>query len=228
MTLAVVHSLGGARHLRSPQELEDFEQQLVDQYALAVAGAGATDRYCCPPSGCPAATCSNSSPSTTWPTTTAPPAIQTWFITRVQDLPEPMRGEVRTWFGVMLHGSTVPPRSKLRSPVTVRIKVRSALPMLRGWAAGGVMSLHEISRDDVLAALPPPATRGPPSAQPCGRCSARSRAAAWSSPTRPRASRPARPNGASQCPPTWPQSGQRWTPTIPPPQPSRRCSLSAG
>lgn len=45
MTLAVVRSLGTARSLRSPQELEDFEQELVDQFSLAVAGAGVTDRY---------------------------------------------------------------------------------------------------------------------------------------------------------------------------------------
>jgi len=45
MALAAVRSLGTARSLRTPQELEDFEQELVDQYALAVAGAGATDRY---------------------------------------------------------------------------------------------------------------------------------------------------------------------------------------
>ena len=43
MSVAVVRSLGTARSLRSPQELEDFEQELVDQYALATAGAGATD-----------------------------------------------------------------------------------------------------------------------------------------------------------------------------------------
>lgn len=45
MTLAVVHCLGGSRRLQSPQELEDFEQELVDQYALAAAAAGATDRH---------------------------------------------------------------------------------------------------------------------------------------------------------------------------------------
>jgi site-specific recombinase XerD len=43
--LAVVRSLGTARRLRSPQELEDFEQELVDQYALAVASSGVTDTH---------------------------------------------------------------------------------------------------------------------------------------------------------------------------------------
>ena len=45
MALAVVRSLGTARSLRTPQELEDFEQELVDQYALAAAGAGASDHH---------------------------------------------------------------------------------------------------------------------------------------------------------------------------------------
>lgn len=45
MSLAVVRSLGTARSLRTPRELEDFEQELVDQYALAMAGGGVTDRH---------------------------------------------------------------------------------------------------------------------------------------------------------------------------------------
>ena len=45
MALAVVRSLGSARRLRSPTELEDFEQELVDQYALAMAGSGTSDRH---------------------------------------------------------------------------------------------------------------------------------------------------------------------------------------
>ncbi len=45
MALAVVRSVGTARRLRSPHELEDFEQELVDQYSLALAAAGCTDSY---------------------------------------------------------------------------------------------------------------------------------------------------------------------------------------
>ncbi|MEU8278380.1 hypothetical protein ACFYOK_35500 [Microbispora bryophytorum] len=45
VALAVVRTLGTARRLRTAQELEDFEQKLVDQYALASAGAGITDRH---------------------------------------------------------------------------------------------------------------------------------------------------------------------------------------
>ena len=45
MALAVVRSLSTARSLRTPQEVEDFEQELVDQFSLAVVGAGATDGH---------------------------------------------------------------------------------------------------------------------------------------------------------------------------------------
>lgn len=43
--LAVVRSIGTARSLRSVEELEDFEQELVDQYCLASLGAGLTDGH---------------------------------------------------------------------------------------------------------------------------------------------------------------------------------------
>lgn len=45
MGLAVVRSLSTAKRFQSPQMLEDFEQELVDQYALAMSAAGITDRY---------------------------------------------------------------------------------------------------------------------------------------------------------------------------------------
>jgi integrase len=43
--LAMVRSIGTARSLRSIEELEDFEQELVDQYCLASLGAGLTDGH---------------------------------------------------------------------------------------------------------------------------------------------------------------------------------------
>lgn len=43
MSLAVVRSVGSARSLRSPDDVEDFEQELVDQYALASSASGTTD-----------------------------------------------------------------------------------------------------------------------------------------------------------------------------------------
>jgi site-specific recombinase XerD len=43
--LAVVRSVGTARSLRSAAELEDFEQELIDQFSLAVSASGATDGH---------------------------------------------------------------------------------------------------------------------------------------------------------------------------------------
>ena len=43
--LAVVRSIGSSRQLSTAQDVEDFEQELVDQYALAQVGAGVTDRF---------------------------------------------------------------------------------------------------------------------------------------------------------------------------------------
>lgn len=45
MTLAVVRSIRSLRALGSQQEVDDFEQELVDQYALAMAASGVTDGY---------------------------------------------------------------------------------------------------------------------------------------------------------------------------------------
>lgn len=45
MGLAVVRSIGSSRALRTAQDEEDLEQELVDQYALAQLGAGVTDRW---------------------------------------------------------------------------------------------------------------------------------------------------------------------------------------
>ncbi len=45
MSLAVVRSLGSADRLHSPEDLEGFEQELIDQYALAMVGAGLSDGY---------------------------------------------------------------------------------------------------------------------------------------------------------------------------------------
>lgn len=43
MTVAAVRSLEAPRRLVTVEELEEFEQELVDQYALAMVGAGITD-----------------------------------------------------------------------------------------------------------------------------------------------------------------------------------------
>lgn len=45
VSLAVVRSIGSPRQLATTQQVEDFEQELVDQYALAQVGAGVTDQF---------------------------------------------------------------------------------------------------------------------------------------------------------------------------------------
>jgi len=45
VSLAVVRSMDTARSLRSVEDMEEFEQELVDQFSLAMAAAGATDGW---------------------------------------------------------------------------------------------------------------------------------------------------------------------------------------
>src|SRR4051794_466782 len=45
MALAVVRNLGAPPGFRCEQDIDDFEQEIVDQYALAMAAAGLTDRH---------------------------------------------------------------------------------------------------------------------------------------------------------------------------------------
>lgn len=45
MSLAAVRNIGSPRALRSGEEVEDFEQEIVDQYALAMAAAGLGDGH---------------------------------------------------------------------------------------------------------------------------------------------------------------------------------------
>lgn len=84
------------------------------------------------------------------------PAITGWFARQFKDLalPEPMLSELTTWFEVLRDGSTTAPRSRPRSHVTIRIRVRTVLPTLRAWSAAGHNSLREITHDQVRAALP--------------------------------------------------------------------------
>jgi hypothetical protein len=82
------------------------------------------------------------------------PAIVRWFTAAVRDLPEQMRHELGTWFDIMRHGSATAPRRLPRADSTTDTQLRYALPVLKDWARTHD-SLREISREDVLAALPP-------------------------------------------------------------------------
>ena len=45
MSLAAVRSIDSPRALRTAEDVEDFEQEIVDQYALAMAAAGLSDGH---------------------------------------------------------------------------------------------------------------------------------------------------------------------------------------
>jgi integrase len=83
------------------------------------------------------------------------PALDGWFARQIDGLPEPIAGELRLWYDVMKHGSPTPPRRKPRSETTIRIHFGWALPTLRTWVAAGHSSLREITKEQVLDALPP-------------------------------------------------------------------------
>jgi hypothetical protein len=82
-----------------------------------------------------------------------PPVVR-WFHVKTVALPEQMRRELSVWLDVMRNGSATPPRSKPRADETIRAQLAFALPTLQTWAASRD-TLREITRADVLAALPP-------------------------------------------------------------------------
>lgn len=82
------------------------------------------------------------------------PTLETWFGQRISGLPDPMAGELRLWFEVLYRGSTTPPRSRPRAPVTIKTRLLWTLPTLNTWAQAGHHSLREISRDQIIAVLP--------------------------------------------------------------------------
>ncbi|WP_425246384.1 hypothetical protein [Streptomyces sp. NEAU-NA10] len=82
------------------------------------------------------------------------PGVVTWFRERTVGLPEPMLGELTTWFELKLSGSTTAPRVKARPPRWIQRMVTHALPALRTWADQGKDSLRSVTRADVLAVLP--------------------------------------------------------------------------
>ena len=81
-----------------------------------------------------------------------------YFNTQVDGLPAPMASQLRTWFEIMINGSTITPRRHPRDPETAKLHIRAIAPIARRWAAQGHDSFAEIERDDILAVLP---QRGP-------------------------------------------------------------------
>jgi integrase len=86
------------------------------------------------------------------------PPIRAWFDQQAVTLPPAMAAELRTWFDIMLDGSTTTPRRRPRTAITTRIYLTYLLPALRVWVNAGHTSLREITTDDVVAVLPAPGT----------------------------------------------------------------------
>ncbi len=82
------------------------------------------------------------------------PAIRTWFDRHIAGLPPAMVDELNIWFEVMHHGSTITPRRRPRSPTTIMLYLRAVLPALNSWADTSAESLREITRRQILDALP--------------------------------------------------------------------------
>jgi len=129
------------------------------------------------------------------------PPVVPWFRELIAGFPEPMAGELNTWFELMLAGSTTAPRVKARSPRWIRRMVNTALPVgglepLRLQLRGRTQMLQvvrhllaPVHRQAALCRLPLPAgrTRPGPAATPGspGVGSRAVRSASWS----PRSSR---------------------------------------
>lgn len=82
------------------------------------------------------------------------PHIDAFFHERVDPLPPQMGVELGIWFDVMKNGTNIPPRLRARAPQTIQLHLHWALPALRAWAADGHTSLRDISREDILNAIP--------------------------------------------------------------------------
>ena len=112
-------------------------------------------------------------------------AARVAFLTRIAGLPATMTAQMEIWYTIMAEGSKQPPRRRPRHPRTIDVHVSALRPILRAWADHGHESLAEITRDRYhgLAARGS-ASPGHWPARRCAPCSASSRPARRSSPTR--------------------------------------------
>ncbi len=82
------------------------------------------------------------------------PTVERWFQRKSAELPERMREELAIWRRVMLEGSASSPRSRPRTAASTALYLSCALPALRRWTHEGHQSLREVTREDILDALP--------------------------------------------------------------------------
>jgi site-specific recombinase XerC len=82
------------------------------------------------------------------------PPLEAWFAIQTAGLPDTMTDELRQWFHALRDGSTTAPRTRPRNINTVRHRVAAVLNPAIIWAEAGHVSLREITRDEVVTALP--------------------------------------------------------------------------
>lgn len=85
--------------------------------------------------------------------------IERYFAGKTAEMPEPMKEQLEVWLQVMLEGSGKSPRRRPREPQTVRIHILGITPILQQWAADGHQSLAEITKAQILDALPESGSR---------------------------------------------------------------------
>jgi len=82
-------------------------------------------------------------------------AVERYFTKQTLGLPEEMVTQLHLWFDTMLHGSTTAPRRRPRHAQTIHLHIQGMAPIWLAWASQGHQSLAEITRTDVVNALPP-------------------------------------------------------------------------
>jgi site-specific recombinase XerD len=87
------------------------------------------------------------------------PELEAWFRTQMTDVAEQIQAEVAEWFHALRDGSQITPRTRPRNIGTVRHRVADVKTALVDWSAAGHTSLREITRNDIIGALPPDPVR---------------------------------------------------------------------
>lgn len=82
------------------------------------------------------------------------PELEAWFRGQMVNVDEQIQAEVAEWFHALRDGSQLTPRTRPRSIGTVRHRVGAVRVALVAWSEAGHASLREVTRDEVIAALP--------------------------------------------------------------------------